>query len=71
MNIFKYRELSKSNESHLNSYLLAFTALKEGMFKLLCCNRVTALDWHQNSVFVQYLENEWTEFNQILYTHYH
>ena len=23
------------------------------------------------SVFVQYLENEWAEFNQILYTHYH
>ena len=22
-------------------------------------------------VFVQYLENEWTEFNQILYSHYH
>ena len=35
------------------------------------CNRVTALDWPQNSVFFQYLENEWTEFNQILYTHYH
>ena len=24
--------------------------------------RVTALDLLQNSVFVQYLENEWTEF---------
>ena len=35
------------------------------------CNRVTALDLLQNSVFVQYFENEWTELNQILYTHYH
>ena len=35
------------------------------------CNRVTALDLLQTSVFVQYLENEWAEFNQILYTHYH
>ena len=35
--IFKYRELSKCNASHLNSYLLAYTAFKEGMFKLLCC----------------------------------
>ena len=35
------------------------------------CNRVTALDWRKNSVFVQYLDIEWTEFNQILYTHYH
>ena len=34
-------------------------------------NRVMALDLLQNSFFVQYLENEWTEFNQILYTHYH
>ena len=24
-----------------------------------------------NSVFVQYLENEWTEFNQILCVHFH
>ena len=29
------------------------------------CNRITAFDLLQNSVFVQYLENEWTEFNQI------
>ena len=35
------------------------------------CNRVTALDWCQKSVFAQYLENEWTEFNQILYTHFY
>ena len=35
------------------------------------CKRVTALDWRHNSVFVQYLENVRTEFNQILYTHYH
>ena len=34
------------------------------------CNRVTALDWRKNSVFVQYLENEWIEFNQILYSYY-
>ena len=38
---------------------------------LQICVRVTAVDLLQNSVFVQYLENEWTEFNQILYTHYH
>ena len=35
------------------------------------CNGVPALDWCQNFFFVQYLENEWTEFNQILYTHYY
>ena len=29
------------------------------------CNRVMALDLLQNSVFVQYFENEWTEFDQI------
>ena len=34
-------------------------------------NRVTALELHQNSVFVQYLENKRAEFNQILYIHYH
>ena len=34
-------------------------------------NGVTALDWCQKLVFAQYLENGWTEFNQILYTHYH
>ena len=28
---------------------------------LQICNRVTALDLLQNSIFVQYLENEWTE----------
>ena len=32
---------------------------------------VTAHDLCQNLVFAQYLENEWTEFKQILYTHYH
>ena len=32
---------------------------------------VMVLDLLQNSVFAQYLENEWAEFNQILYTHYH
>ena len=35
------------------------------------CNGVTALDWCQKLVFAQYLENGWTEFNQILYTHDH
>ena len=34
-------------------------------------NRVTALDLCQKLVFAQYLENGWTEFNQILYTHYY
>ena len=38
---------------------------------LQVCNRVTALDLCQNSVFIQYLESEWAECNQILYTHYH
>ena len=33
--------------------------------------RVTALDKCQKLVFAQYLENGWTEFNKILYTHYH
>ena len=38
---------------------------------LKICNRVMALDLCQNLVCAQYLENEWTEFNQILYTvHY-
>ena len=31
------------------------------------CNKVMALDCRQNSVFVQYLENEWREFYQILF----
>ena len=35
------------------------------------CNRVMALDLCQNLVFATYLENEWTEFKQILYTHCH
>ena len=35
------------------------------------CNGVTAFDWCQNLSFVQYLENGWTEFNQILNTHYY
>ena len=38
---------------------------------LQICNGVTALDWYQKLVFAQYLEKRWTEFNQILYTHYH
>ena len=32
-------------------------------------NRVTALDWRQNLVFAQYLENELTKWDQSLYTH--
>ena len=40
-------------------------------FFLKLVTGVTALDFCQNLVFAQYLENEWTEFNQILYTHYH
>ena len=35
------------------------------------CNRVTALDRCQKLVFAHYLENGWTEFEQILYTLYH
>ena len=35
------------------------------------CNRVTAHDRSQKLVFAQYLENGWTEFDQILYTLYH
>ena len=35
------------------------------------CNRVTALDRCQKLVFAQYLENGWTEFDQILYILYH
>ena len=33
--------------------------------------RVTALDKCPNLVFAKYLENGWTEFDQILYTHDH
>ena len=33
--------------------------------------RVTVLDKCPKLVFAKYLENRWTEFNQILYTHYH
>ena len=32
------------------------------------CYRVTALDWRQNWVLAQYLENEYTELTQNLYT---
>ena len=35
------------------------------------CNGVMALDWCQKLVFAQYLDNEYAEFNQILYIHYH
>ena len=34
-------------------------------------NRVTALNWCQKLVFAKYLENGWTEFDQILYILYH
>ena len=33
------------------------------------CNRVTALDRHQNFVSAEYLENQWKEFDQFVYTH--
>ena len=33
------------------------------------CTRVMALDLRQNFVFVQYLENKWTECYQISYMH--
>ena len=36
------------------------------VFHKIC--KVTALDSRQNLVFTQYLENEWTEFNQFLNT---
>ena len=32
---------------------------------------VMALERCQKLVFAQYFETGWTEFNQILYTHYH
>ena len=34
------------------------------------CYKVTTLDRRKNLDFAPYLKNEWTEFNQILYTHY-
>ena len=33
------------------------------------CTSVMTLDLRQNLVSVQYLENKWTEFHQILYMH--
>ena len=36
--------------------------LKRPFFCKFATVRVPALDLHQNSVFLQYLENEWTEF---------
>ena len=47
-----------------------YVAIVKGHFSQIC-NGVTALDWYQKLVFAQYLEKRWTEFNQILYTHYH
>ena len=38
---------------------------------LQICNGVMALDWCQKLVFAQYLDNEYTEFIQILYIHNH
>ena len=46
-----------------------YVCIEKGHF-LQICNRVTALDLCQKLFFAQYLENGWTEFNQILYTHY-
>ena len=34
---------------------------------LLQSNKVMALDWQQNFVSAQYLEDKWIEFHQILY----
>ena len=34
------------------------------------CDRVMALEWRKNSVSTQYIENEWTEFYQILYMYW-
>ena len=33
------------------------------------CTSVIALELRQNFIFIQYLENKWTEFHQILYMH--
>ena len=46
-----------------------YVCIEKGHF-LQICNRATALDLCQKLVFAQYLENGWTEFNQILYTHF-
>ena len=35
-------------------------------YLLQICNKVMALDWQQNFVSVQYLEDKWIEFHQIL-----
>ena len=41
-----------------------YVAIVKGHFSQIC-NRVTALDLCQKLDFAQYLENGWTEFNQI------
>ena len=43
-----------------------YVFIENGHF-LQICNRVTALDLCQKLFFAQYLENGWTEFNQILF----
>ena len=35
-------------------------------YLLQICNKVMALDWQQNFVSVQYLEDKWIEFHRIL-----
>ena len=43
-----------------------YVFIEKGHF-LQICNRVTALDSCQKLFFAQYLENGWTEFDQILF----
>ena len=45
-----------------------YVSIEKGHF-LQIYNRVAALDLNKKLFFAQYLENGWTEFNQILYTH--
>ena len=45
---------------------MIYVGIVKGHFSHIC-NRVMDLDWRQNLVYAQYLENDWTEFNQILY----
>ena len=50
-NIFKYRELSKCNASHLNSYMLSYTAFKEVIFTLFPTEKISGIpvEFHQKS----------------------
>ena len=54
------------------TYTLILTTSRFGLFTIIFskdCNRVMALDRCQNFNSAQYLENELTEFDQLLYTH--